>query len=300
MDEQETMAPFARHHRTAEMLLRTLQQALAPQFETRGTIGREDLDRAVGLIVEHGSTVMPLFAGNCRACLEDPITPRVRMAMFQPDGRRKDFVTRLLFSSVVRGVPESTDPLTGATFPRVVAPGLQANLSALFYDREWEAMNADAATVFQKLGDVGDEEVWAGIDRDEALPMVVDAVFVRVMLRFKQFSFQRQSFMRRMVETLRERRFAFTDDHFVTVFESLFGHLRDDLRTGIGRARMDTRYGDETSGNLMRVFDQFDRHREEIATPVRGLGGSRRPAGGVPRVPGVSARLVPTRRVSPH
>lgn len=299
MDEQDTVPPFARHHRTAEMLLRTLQQALAPQFETRGTIGREDLDRAVGLIAEHAAKVMPLFAANCRACLDDPIAPKVRMAMFQPDGRRKDFVTRLLFSNVVRSVPESVDPLTGAVFPRVVAPGLQANLSALFYDREWEAMNADAATVFQKLGDVGDEEVWTRIGRDEALPIVVDAVFVRVMLRFKQFAFQRQSFTRRMVEMLRERRFAFTDDHFVTVFESLFGHLRDELRTEIGRARMDTRYGDETSGNLLRVFDQFDRHREEIAAPVRSIGGSRR-AAAVPRVPGVSARLVPARRSLPH
>lgn len=295
MGAEETKPPFARHHSTAETLLRTLQQALAPQFAAKGSLRADDLDRAVGLLLEHASTVMPLFAANCRACLDEPLPPRLRMAMFEPDGRRKDFVTRLLFSTVLNRVPESVDPLTGAVFPRVLAPGLQANLTALFYDREWEAMNADACTVFHKIGTVREDETWDRIARDEALPIVVDALFVRVILRFKQFALQRQSFIRRMVEAMRERRFDFTDDHFVTLFESLFDRLRSELKTELGRARLDTRYGDETSTHLLRIFDQFDRHREEITVPVRSLGGAKRPAA-MPRVPGTTRRLVPLGR----
>lgn len=296
MDEQDITPPFARHQRTAEVLLRTLQQALEPQFDGNGSLKREEFDRAVSLILEHSGKLTPLFAQNCRACLDHPVPPRIRLAMFQPDGRRRDYVTRLLFSTLVGRVPESVDPLTGAVFPRVIAHGLQTNVSALFYDKEWEAMNADAFTVFHKIGTVQDNEIWGRIGEDEALPIVVDSLFVRVLLRFKQFAFQRQTFMRRMMEALRDRRFNFTEDHFITVFDGLFSRLRADLKTELGRARMDTRYGDETSGHLLRIFDEFEKHKREQAMPIRTLAGPQRPMQ-MSRVVGVSQRLTPARRV---
>lgn len=292
MDEHGTDAPFARHQRTAERLVRTLQQALEPQFTGRGSITREEFGRTVDLLLEHADKVMPLFVQNCRACLDHPLPPRVQMAMFQPDGRRRDYVTRLLFSSVHARLPESVDPLTGAIFPRVVVPGLQANLAALFYDKEWEAMNADACTVFQKIGSASDQELWSRIGQDEALPIVVDALFVRVLLRFRQFAFQRQTFMRRMIEVMRERRFTFTEEHFVLLFESLFVRLRESLKTELGRARMDTRYGDDTSSHLLRIFDEFERHRLELSLPVRGLSGAQ-------RSPVAARRALQAHRASP-
>lgn len=294
MDEHEMGPPFARHQRTAERLVRTLQEALAPQIQSRGTITAEEFDRAVGVLLEHADKLTPLFAHNCRACLDHPVPPRIRLALFQPDGRRRDFVTRLLFATLRGRVPERVDPLTGLVFPQVVAPGLQANVAALFYDKEWEAMNADACAVFHKIGDAQDGEVWERIAEDDTLPIIVDALFVRVLLRFKQFAFQRQAFMRRMVETMRERRFVFTEEHFVMLFDSLFTRLRHELRTELGRARMDTRYGDDTSGHLLRIFDEFDRHRRDLSLPTRTLGGAQRVA--ALRPPAAPRRANPAHR----
>jgi len=287
-----TDPPFARHEHTAELLLRTLEQGLQSQFVEKGAIGREDLARAIELMIRHGAKLTPLFASNCRACVAHSDSAAQRLEAYQADQRRRDYVTRLLFSSVVTQVPESFDPLTGEIFPRVLAGGLQSNIANLFYDKEWEAMNCDAMVVFQKIGTDRDDEVWERVGKDEALPFVTDAVFVRVMLRFRQFAFQRQNFIRRMTDLLRDRRFAFTDDHFVVLFDSMFGRLRDGLTTELGRARVDTRYGDETAGTLLRIFDEFDSYRRDLAKPVKSLAGTQKMMNNRHQA-GMSTRLIP-------
>jgi len=283
MAETTDTPPFVRHHDTARALVRTFHDAMAPQLTSKGAVTREELARAFAAMMDQWPRVLPLFARTCRSCTARGASP------FAPDapagaaldadgGRRRDYVTRLMFSTVLGSLPEEFDPLTGALFPRVVAPGLQANLAGLFYEKEWEAMNEDAIAVFRQVGTERDAEVWDRIRRHITLPAVAGAVFVRVLLRFRQFHFQRQSFIRRMTEALRDQRFAFTDAHFDALFEAMFGHLRDGLATELGRARIDMRYGDETSGHLMRIFDQFDKRRLEAALPVRSVGGALRPA----------------------
>ncbi len=271
--------PFVRHHRTAKALVRTFQEALEPQLFTKGSLSRDEFLRAVALMMEHWPKALPLFARTCHACLEAAGSGdgTRRPALFTTDGRRRDFVTRLMFATLAGRVPERVDPITGEVFPRVVVPGLQANLQTLFYDREWIVLNSDAIAIFNQIGTDRDEEIWRRIARQDTLAVLADTVFVRVLLRFKQFHLQRQTFIRRMTEILREKRFDFADEHFDTLFETMFGRLRDALATELDRARMDIHYGEGTADQLLRIFDQFDRHRQEQATPVRMLGGGARP-----------------------
>lgn len=290
MTTPDAPSPFARHQRTAEALLQTLEQALQPQFAQKGAIGRDDLARAVALIIRHEAALAPLFAENCRACLAQGAGPTAgRAAAIQADRRRRDHVTRLLFSAVTTRTPESVDPITGEVFPRILAAPLQSHLSALFYEKEWEAMNADALLALQKIGTDRDEEIWTRIGEDEALPIVIDAVFIRVLLRFRQFAFQRQNFIRRMGELLRDRRFVVTEDHFIMLFDSMFDRLRPGLASELSRALLDVRYGDETAVALLKIFDEFDKYRKDLALPVRSLAGpqklmqGRRPAAAIGR-----------------
>ncbi len=208
--------------------------------------------------------------------------------VFKPDGRRRDFVTRLMFSTVLLKVPESVDPISGEVFPQVIASGLQTSISGLFYEKEWEALNANAITIYNQIGTDHDEEIWSRISREDSLAVLVDTMFVRVMLRFRQFHQQRQTFMRRMTDLLRDKRFIFAGPHFDTLFDTMFGRLRDSLRSELDRARVDIHYGDGTSDNLMRIFDQFDKHKLEQAQPVQMLGGRRAPsdAGATPHAGG--------------
>jgi len=276
--EQPARPSFMQHHAVAQALLRTFQEALGPQIAAKGVIAREDFDRACTLMTRNWPRALPLFARTCRACRDSgPDATALQAPEDDGDDRRQDFVTRLMFATVVRQVPETQDPLTGIVFPRVIVPGLQAHLAALFYEKEWEAMNADARAIVRQARTDRDEELWARITGHATLPVLTHALFVRVMLRFKQFQFQRQNFIRRMVDLTGPKSFPFADEHFEQIFEALFGHLREELRTELGRARLDVRYGDETSGHLLRIFDAFDTVRAKRQIPVRGLGGALRP-----------------------
>lgn len=273
--------PFLQHHGIARALVETLLAALGEQTAQRGALTREEFARTVERTMEHWPLTLPLFARVCRGCPSGRLAPADPVTLEMPagsdEGQRRDFVTRLMYAAMTRTVPEAADPVTGNVFPRVIVPGLQANLSALFYDKEWEAMNADARAVFHLAGAGREEEVWARASCHPTLPVLTHALFVRVMLRFKQFAFQRQSFIRRMAGAVDPRTFAFADGHFDQIFEALFGHLRDEVRTELGRARMDVRYGDETSGHLLRIFDAFDTLRRQRAVPVRTMGGAVKP-----------------------
>lgn len=274
--------PFVRHHRTAKALVLTFKEALEPQFIAKGALTREEFAHAVTLMIEHWPKALPLFAHTCRACagMAAPVPEAPPPRAFKPDGpdgRRRDFVTRLIFSTVVTTLPETSDPLTGLAFPQVIAPGLQANLAALFYDKEWEALNAAAVMLYRQIGSDRDEEVWACIAGQETLAVLADTLFVRVALRFKQFNLQRQAFVRRMIDALRERRFDFTDDHFDALFDAMFGRLRGALGSELDRARLDVHYGDGAAEQLMRIFDQFDKRRLEQVATARAVASHRTP-----------------------
>ncbi|CBS85619.1 hypothetical protein [Azospirillum lipoferum] len=278
--------PFERHHRTAQALVSTFQEALEPQFTAKGALSREEFTRAMGLMMAHWPSVLPLFASICQSCTAGSCTasgcggcttPGDGQQPLHHDGRRRDFVTRLMVSALRTRLPDSMDPITGASFPQVILPGLQSTLTALFYEKEWEALNASAISLFNRLGTDRDADVWQRLAREETLAVLAGTPFVRVMLRFRQFHQQRQTFMRRMTERLRDRQFIFADEHFQTLFDAMFGHLRDGLRTELDRARTDIHYGEGTAEALLRIFDQFDKHKQEQSVPVRVLGGRQMP-----------------------
>lgn len=277
--------PFERHHRTAQALVSTFQEALEPQFTAKGVLSREEFTRAMGLMMAHWPSVLPLFASICQSCTASGCgscgggagTMGEEPAQIGAGGRRRDFVTRLMVSALRTRLPDSMDPITGASFPQVILPGLQSTLTALFYEKEWEAMNASVVALFNRLGTDRDAEVWQRLAHEETLAVLADTPFIRVMLRFRQFHQQRQTFMRRMTDRLRDRHFVFAEEHFQTLFDALFGRLRDGLRTELGRARTDIQYGEGTAEALLRIFDQFDKHRLEQSVPVRVLGGRQMP-----------------------
>lgn len=296
MEDPMARTPFLRHMHIAESLLSTLRNALMPYFAATGTISWRDFDRGVSHMLDRTDLVAPMFANACRRCVEEGVPQPFELDGDEEKGRRRDFVTRLVFSHVVDSVPECIDPMTGDRFPRNMASGVKATLMSLFYDMEWAAMNSDAITIFRKLGTTRDEDIRHRIDDDETLPIVAGSVFVRVALRFRQFAFQRQAFIRRMSDQMRGRRFSFTDEHFVLLFEALIGRLRADLGSELGRARFDMRYGEATSNALLHILDEFDQYRTMVAPPPPARKGPHQRAMRLSRPVGMSQRLVPVHR----
>jgi len=272
---------YDRHRQTAEALLRAVCDALTPIFETRGSISREELERAVACLAGMRSNTALLFERNCRACLANGEAHTMTAPARRPVERRHDFATRLLFSHVIETVPERLDPLTGALYPRLLAPALQSVVSGLFFDIEWQALNAEAQAAFTKIGEISDHDVRKRIDADPTLPALAGAVFVRFILRFRQFTYQRQTFTKKMAELLRPCRFVFTEEHFVELFDAIARGVPTDLDCELGSIQTDIRFGEGTASELVRILGEFTSYRESLGDrkkgpPFRPLGVSRR------------------------
>ena len=100
---------FVQHHGVARALIQTFQEAIGPQIATRGALTQEEFARAFELMMENWPRTLPLFARTCRGCLDGRTDPADSVTLEIPagaeEGRRRDFVTRLLFSSVTQHIP---------------------------------------------------------------------------------------------------------------------------------------------------------------------------------------------------
>jgi hypothetical protein len=63
---------YQTQHDLAWTVVRTFHVALVAQAGRRGSIGREDIDRAFAIVEEHWPSTLPVFRHNCRSCLDRP------------------------------------------------------------------------------------------------------------------------------------------------------------------------------------------------------------------------------------
>ena len=147
------------------------------------------LDRAFNLIEGFWPKTLPAFKANCRLCID-----KNGSRAYNPDARRKDFLTRFVFSLLITTIPSRMDPGSGKYFPQVIVRGIQRNIVNLFSNAEYEMLNSQAQAIFATIGTDDDAQTWPLIRADETMSMLADKVFIRMLLRFKQFNQQRQSF----------------------------------------------------------------------------------------------------------
>jgi hypothetical protein len=125
-------------------------------------------------------------------------------------------------------------------------------------------LNGQAQTIFATIGTDCDAEVWQRIAADDTMGMLTDQVFVRRLLRFRQFTPQRQAFMSRIVTSVDPEAYRFTDADFCELFERMFGRFRGASQCTELRTRLDVLYGDDTAEQVDRIFYAFDRYQEDV------------------------------------
>src|SRR5687767_3360056 len=119
-------------HDLARTIIRTFYEALSTQLDKKHYITKSDLDRSFRLFDNFWPTTLPVFKANCKTCIE-----RNSSKVYHPDARRKDFVTRFVFSHVVTTIPTRMAPVSGAKFPQVIVRGMQKNVTTLFHAKEY-------------------------------------------------------------------------------------------------------------------------------------------------------------------
>ncbi|HYD32187.1 MAG TPA: hypothetical protein VEB64_15200 [Azospirillaceae bacterium] len=247
--------PHQKHHELAHTLLRTFYEALEPHMG-KGHITKDELDKAFALMASYWPKVLPLFAVTCKVCQEQS------QRTYNPDARRKDFLTRIVFSYIVANVAPRMDSLSGKKFPQVIVRGIQKNVTSIFHEKEYETLNLQAQTIFSHIGTDDDREAWTLISKDETMQLLADKIMVRLLLRFKQFNHQRQVFTRNITLSLLEDNYAFTDQDFCLIFQAMFGKFEDALKLEEGRLKVDLYYGEETAEKLGKIFFHFNQFKQ--------------------------------------
>ncbi len=105
-------------HDLARTLIRTFYEALSVQFDRKDHITKDELDRAFNLIEGFWPKTLPAFKANCRLCID-----KNGSRAYNPDARRKDFLTRFVFSLLITTIPSRMDPGSGKYFPAGDRPG---------------------------------------------------------------------------------------------------------------------------------------------------------------------------------
>ncbi|UEM20374.1 hypothetical protein JL100_025380 [Skermanella mucosa] len=261
-------------HDLARTLIRTFYEALAVQFERKDHITRDELDRAFTLIEGFWPKTLPAFKANCRLCLD-----KHGARAYNPDARRKDFLTRFVFSLLITNIPSRMDPISGKYFPQVIVRGIQRNVTTLFSNAEYEMLNSQAQAIFATIGTDDDTQMWPLIRADETMSMLADKIFIRMLLRFRQFNHQRQTFTAAIVGSIEPSVYKFTDQDFCTVFEVMFSRYESLIRTPEGRIKMDVYYGDGTADGISSIFFAFEQFKKDLAARegrTKGMLSARR------------------------
>lgn len=250
-------APHQRHQELAHTVLRTFYEALEPYFRAKDHVTREDLAKAFALMESHWPRIEPLFVSACQV----HCTQR-EGRVYQPDQRRKDFLTRLVFSNVLARLPTYEITPGGSRFPHILIRGIQKNVTSIFHDKEYDTLNAQAQSIFAQIGTDDDIEIWPLITGEHTLNVMADKIFVRLLLRFKQFNHQRQVFCRNMALSLVDQPYTFDATAFCALFEALFSPFEIMLGDEDGRIKLDLFFGEETSEKLSRIFELYHTFRQ--------------------------------------
>ncbi|MBI1206425.1 MAG: hypothetical protein GC191_03945 [Azospirillum sp.] len=186
---------------------------------------------------------------------------------YVPDVRRKDFLTRLVFSRILSRVPVRQVGIVagaGVFYPRLLAPGIQANLRALFQPRELFLLNQHARKIFADLGTDHDDTIWPVISASRSMTVRVDRIFIRILLAFKNFNVRKWEFIRILTTQVEPRLCQIDEDVFFELFDALFHDYRAMVASTDGLARLDSYYGQTCGEELRAVFATYHRQRQAL------------------------------------
>lgn len=248
---------YKKHHHISQTLLQTIYASLEDAIGDRDHLTKADLKAAFEKLNMYWPKVGPLFRQTCTECAQS--------RKYKRDSRRTDLLTRLVFSRIMVEVPAR--PLGGDTvYPKVLAPSVQKNLSAMLSPNEWEVLNEHAIRIFEYLGSDDDSRIWENVKKDETLAILVDKVFISILMRFKNFNIRMREFFRITGFAVDENIYKLSNQDFCEVFEAMFGKLSEDSATEEGRLKIRLSHGEETLEKMQVIFAAYFRYRQGVPT----------------------------------
>ena len=227
-------------------------ESIYKNFGNRAALNGRDIARIKAGIEASWPEFESMFGDTCVQCMEAP--------WFAQDERRKDAITRLVFSRILMKVP-SRPAAGGAEFPRVIAPGLQTMVSILLTNREWRILNDHARFIFEYIGGDDDASLARHFAGNETMTQLCERIFLTLLLRFKFFNARRQEFIRIVNNAVSETSYRMADDEFCEIFEAMFNDYYNLIQSETGRLQVAVSHSEDFPERMAAIFEVYTRFR---------------------------------------
>jgi hypothetical protein len=252
-----------RQHATAKQIFDGFYSALREQTDGGATVDLGKIDSIFGKFSLLWPSVLPLMERHCEACVVS------RGARLQRDGRRKDYLTRLLFSRIVIMVPRRQSR-EGPAYPLTLARGMSEVVQAMFTPSEVGILNDHVLAIYEQAATDDDAALWAAVETNPSLAALVDRVFLQYLIRFRSFTSNRRTFLEAMRRGLAPGRADFSDADFCEVFEALFSRLFCLLEASKGIVALDLLGGEGAAARVAEIWDSYSHHRQSLSQARSG------------------------------
>jgi len=253
---KETLAKT--HYEAAANLIKTILAAVESGFENKEVITRSEVRESFDKIRKYMPSTGAVFESTCRECVA------LNQKVYAPDRRRKDFVTRLLFSRIATKVQARHVPQSARPYPHVLIPGFQAAVQMIYTKTEYVIFNKLARDLYVEAGTDADEAIWRVIDQSETLTISADRMFIRLLQFFRNFQGRYRDFMQCLQQGVDKAVYRADEYDFCDFFEALFGPYLEVAKNADLKLRINTYYGESCAQQIGTVFVSYRRFRESL------------------------------------
>lgn len=236
-------------------------------FQGRSTLGLDDIAKIEKKLTESWPHVESLFDNTCAQCMGTHWYVR--------DERRKDAITRLVYAKIVMALPDRAIP-GGATFPRVIVPGLQTIIAVVLTNREWRVLNDHARFIFEYIGSDDDAMIATQLKLNPAIQLLCQRIFLTLLLRFKGFNSRRQEFIRIVNNAVMDTNYRMSDAEFCDIFEALFHEYHNLIQSEDGRLRLVMSHSEDFPDKIKNIFDAYFRFKSGLVVIQKATGDPRK------------------------
>lgn len=253
---KETLART--HYAAAANLIKTILSAVEGSFENKEIITRSEVRDAFDKIRRYMPNTGAVFESTCRDCVA------LNQKVYAPDRRRKDFVTRLLFSRIANQVPARAVVRSERPYPHVLIPGFQAAVQMVFTKTEYVIFNKLARDLYAEAGTDADEMIWRVISQSETMAISTDRIFIRFLQFFRNFQGRYRDFMTCLQKDVDKVVYKADEYDFCDFFDALFGAYEAVTKSSDLKLRVNTYHGEECAQQIGAVFLAYKRFRESL------------------------------------
>ena len=138
-------------------------------------------------------------------------------------------------------------------------------VAVMLTNREWRLLNDHARFIFEYIGSDDDDVLASQLQRNPAIQLLSQRIFLTLLLRFKGFNSRRQEFVRIINNSAAEVGYRMSDIEFCQVFEALFRDYHDMIQSEDGRLRLVMSHSEDFPERIKGVFDAFNRFKTGVA-----------------------------------